>query len=355
MTMHIRTRGASAVLASALLVAACGTSDGGSADVEATGPQGFAATPQYLSALAEQSTAESFRFSQTIALPGVAPTTVGEGAIDGDVVSLMSGPGQPELNIFSDGSDNVYLQVPFLLDIPDSRLDATHSELKTLLEPTDGWLMVTQAQMTGYTAQETEEIVGSGPTQRDPVATVEVVANGQDAEELEPQEIQGEEMVGISAVVRFVDLLEADGTDPDGFVELMSSAFEGMLQGGSVPPEVADSFVETMFDVMVETDVNIDVWVDEAGYLRQMSYAFDMAAILDDTVNHFDDLDLPEVPPSMTTQTTMDFYDYGEDLGLEAPEDAADLTQRPDLFDYWSLMQLMAPQSPQGSAPMAPS
>ena len=37
---------------------------------------------------------------------------------------------------------------------------------------------------------------------------------------------------------------------------------------------------------------------------------------------------------------TTDFFDYGEDMGITVPTDTADLTDRPELFDYWALFQL---------------
>jgi hypothetical protein len=36
----------------------------------------------------------------------------------------------------------------------------------------------------------------------------------------------------------------------------------------------------------------------------------------------------------------MDFFDYGEDMDITVPEETVDLTERPELFDYWELVTL---------------
>lgn len=115
-------------------------------------------------------------------------------------------------------------------------------------------------------------------------------------EELAPQEIDGETMVGIAAEVPQSDIMGAGGVDTDVLEDL---------------PELEE------LDIEVDTDQTqaVEVWIDSDGYLRRITLVGEV----------------------------IDIFGFDEPLDIEVPTEAVDLTDRRDLFEQldieWALMQ----------------
>jgi hypothetical protein len=235
--------------------------------------------------------------------------------------------------------DAAHLRMPFLLDAPDDRLSEELRELRDLVRETDGWMTVHPSQLLTVTDEQVEQMTaGSDPASQDPSAIIDVIAAAQGATERGVTEIRGEDVVGIEAEIGFLDLLAADGTDPEAFLDLF---LEGMMPGiaGSEIPDV-DEFIELMRTVLTEVTLPTEVWIDGDGYLRRMAYSLDMEQVVSVIAAELDEEPPPAGAMGPQMRFTMDFFDYGQGIDITAPEESTDLTDRPDLFDYWALMEL---------------
>lgn len=353
--------------ASFLLAAACGGDSPESGDVVAVAPEGYSATPQYLGQVAEQSGAESFRYEMWMTAGDSEPT--GDpgfrGAIQGEQIASETdsqamfeamnaslaeklGPQgslpPSEASNFSMESVNegelLHLRMPFLLEAPDDLLDPESRELRDLVAETDGWMTIHPSQMLGTSPEELKQAFGGDPASQDPAAMINVIAEAKDASELGASQVRGEDVVGIQAEIGFTDLIGGVGTDSDDFMDLfMDPMLQGIGEAEGLTPAEIDQFSDVLTTVMAEMTLSSEVWVDEDGYVRRFTFAMDLDQLLVDLAEEMGEEPPPPGAMGAPVRITTDFFDYGEDMDITVPADTVDLTDRPELFDYWALVQ----------------
>jgi hypothetical protein len=125
--------------------------------------------------------------------------------------------------------------------------------------------------------------------------------------------IDGTQVNGLAANLTLGEMLEAQGVDPEAFVNQMRASAGG--GPGGAPPGF-DRLIESF----VEMEIPHEVWVDGTGYVRRISCEMDMARVLSDM--------LPAGGlREMSIGSTMDFSDYGdENIEIESPADTVDVT-----------------------------
>jgi hypothetical protein len=87
-------------------------------------------------------------------------------------------------------------------------------------------------------------------------------------------------------------------------------------------------------------DVPAEVWIDGDGYLRRVAFTLDMEQLLVAMAGELGEEPPPSGAIGPQMRITMDYFGYGEDMGITVPAETVDLTDRPELFDYWALTQL---------------
>jgi hypothetical protein len=368
MVRRFRRTSTAIIGASVMVLAACGDDgDGLFGDVEAVAPEGFAATPTYLRSVAERSAAESYRYEMWMTFGDYEPTDdpMFLGAVDGELMWSLNeehagldsmnasleeaiGPVATipreeatrfEAEMVNEG-DRTHMRLPYLLDASDDALYPEARELKSLVQETDGWFTIHTSQMLDLSAEEFDQSSFGNPVDQDPGALIDVISEAQDARELGVSEVRGEDVVGIEAEIGFVEMLEADGIEAEDFADAFLGSMMAGMAPDDVPPSEVDRVTEAVSSVMLELTMPTEVWVDGDGYLRRIAYSMD----LEDFVFAVTDRLGEEPPPGgafgLSMRFTMDVFDYGEEMGITVPEATVDLTERPDLFDYWALVNL---------------
>jgi hypothetical protein len=317
-----------ATLAGAALVggAACADSadSGGesSSDVEAVG--GFEASTSFLRAAADQSTSEGYRTEMRFALGdevdfGAEPLM--SSVIDGDryhmtmdmasmydQMAAQSSESVPQeltgidLSMEMAGDpETLYLRAPMFAALADMVPAGQLGPLGAMGELGDGWGYV---DLTALGEQLPSDVASAlGGQAVDPRALVETVEGADDVQDLGADEIDGEQVRGLSADVSLGELLEAVGQDPDTFAETI----------GVMGTEEAVAAV-------YEVSTPIEVWIDEDGYLRRWVYGYSLAEIAEA-------MDVSAGPGGdMEFNFAVDMFDYGATVEFTAPADAVDLT-----------------------------
>jgi hypothetical protein len=149
-----------------------------------------------------------------------------------------------------------------------------------------------------------EAVTGQGT---DPSAFFDLVAAAEGVEELGDDEIDGVAVTGLSADVGFADMLESSGADAEALAEAMP--------GGDM---------EQVMGAMGDLTMPLEVWVDDEGLVRRMSYELDMEELATA-------LDIPEEElgedDRFALGYTVDVTDYGaDDIDIRFPEDSIDVT-----------------------------
>jgi hypothetical protein len=157
----------------------------------------------------------------------------------------------------------------------------------------------------------------------DPGALLDLVASADDVEELGTDEVDGEPVNGLGAPLTMGELMEAQGTDSARFVDQLSANIGGAQQPGG---EDAAAAVEAV----MAAEVPFEVWVDGKGYVRRLSFEYDMVELMSSiggerASREFD---------TFTMGSTIDYSDYGdESIQIEVPPpDAANAVDVTDAF-----------------------
>jgi hypothetical protein len=201
--------------------------------------------------------------------------------------------------------DTLYLRAPMFAALSDIGGGADAGVPPALVDLGDGWGSIDVAALGDALPADVQNAITGGQA-FDPTVYLELVSGAEGVEELGTRDIDGEQVTGLSAEVSFGDLLEAAGTDPSAFGELG-------------PNEATDD----LYDQMTRMTTPVEVWVDEAGFVRQIAYTLDMSELLDALGESSSALG-----GDMSFGYTMDLYDYGdESISIEAPADATDITE----------------------------
>ena len=310
---------ASALAASALLVGAAACSDEGEPDALTGGeadtgePGRFAATAAYLGQAADRSAAEGYRtelrFSMSDEVGDDSPL-MASGTIEGDafhmemdlgpmmseVAESVGEPMPPEMAgmdltmEMAGDADAFYLRAPMM-----ATLGGGTGVAGDLAAIGDGWGFVDMAALGEHVPGDVASALGAQSV--DPQAVVAVVQGVDDVEEIGRAEVRGVAVQGLAAEVSMGELMEASGQDPEAIA----------AAGG-----------EAVFDM----PATIEVWVDDDGYLRRMTFGYDLAEVVGA---------MGEDPSSfgmadMRFSYMMDMFDYGATVDFEAPADAVDIT-----------------------------
>jgi hypothetical protein len=301
--------------------------DGGGGPTDTSGGTGgFAATAEFLKEAATRSADVSHRIEARIGLgelaDGAAPAMTGE--IDGasshlrmdlgvimEEVSAGMGLGDVgevfgdtdmTMETLSDG-ETMYIRAPFFAALGDMMPAGTSapgaSELAAL---GDGWGSVSIDELGEVLPEDVAASI-AGQQSFNPRAAVEMMENTEGVEDLGTQEIDGVTQHGLRAQVTFADLVRTSGSDPETFAEA-ASAGAG----------------EEVMDELLQTRMPIEVWIDDAGYLRTLTYTLSMGDIADAVGGG--DLGLGE----MDFVYAISFSDYGGDFTFEFPSEATDIT-----------------------------
>jgi hypothetical protein len=335
-----RTRtigGLAAALTLALVGAACGEADGDGGgitigDGDGDGKGGaeavdFQPTAAFVAEAAERSAAEPYRMDLAMSFAGSDSVPMATAMVDGDR-SQMSLDMAEMLTVISQGMgsvggavpefegvdmtmemitlpDTLYLRAPMFAALSDIGGGADAGVPPALVDLGDGWGSIDVAALGDALPADVQNAITGGQA-FDPTVYLELVSDAEGVEELGTRDIDGERVTGLSAEVSFGDLLEAAGTDPSAFGELG-------------PNEATDD----LYDQMTGMTTPVEVWVDEAGFVRQIAYTLDMSELLDALGEGSSPLG-----GDMSFGYTMDLYDYGdESISIEAPADATDITE----------------------------
>lgn len=324
----------SALAASTLLAGAAACASEGDdpvADVqtEAVEPGQFEATATYLKAAAEQSTAEGYhmemRFSMTGEVDDDAPPMMA-GEVDGDryhfvmdlspmmsqMADTMGESLPPEMAVLdltmemAGDPETLYLRAPMFAALGDlvPGGGAGLGPAAGLADLGDGWGYVDMQALGDLVP--TDVAAALGGQSLDPGTIVAMIEGAEGVEELGDDEIDGTPVHGLTAEVSMGDLLEAVGQDP-----------EALAQAGSMG---ADDMLASIYEMATD----IQVWVDDDGYLRRMVYGYSFDQIAEAMG---EDAGLAGMS-GMQFSYAMDMSDYGAAVEFEPPADAVDITDQ---------------------------
>jgi hypothetical protein len=276
---------------------------------------GAEATPTYLAAAADRSTADAYRFEQAVdfAIPGAeadaVPLVSGEvddgrthvrmdlGAMFESMSSMTASLGgelPPELlsgdltmESLVDGTV-VYLRAPMFATI--AAMDPT-ARLGPFSQLGDGWGRFDVSAFDDLVPGDVTEAL-AGTDTADPDALVDLVRSAEEVEDLGRSERRGDEVAGLRAELTLRDLLVAQGADTS---MMLSDAFTDVV-------------------------VPIEVWIDAEGYVREVEVDVDVAAVASSMG--------PDVPmEGFNMTTTVELFDHGDpSIEVVPPAEAVDLT-----------------------------
>jgi hypothetical protein len=294
----------------------------GAADVEAARPEGFEASPAYLSAAIDASSGVPHRFEATVTLgerrngdfEGLEDVPAMRGESDGVRSSSTSDPAEmadamggmpPELedadlttSVVTEG-DIAYVHAPGYAEIDLPVDDTTPPIVRLAEELGDKWGRVDLTALGDDAGQLFSQL--NGGQNLDPAFYLELVQAADQVEELGGDIVDGRAQIGLAADVPMAALLEAQGIDPEALA-------------ASAPPEFAD-LAESM-------TMAVEVWLDGDGRVRRL--VMDMGQGLDDLVEQYDvEGEEAEVLTSMEIITKVTFSDHGdESIAVEVPAEA---------------------------------
>ena len=286
-------------------------------------------TAAFMAQAAEQSEGESFRFETSMSMSGIpgAPTI--------DDVELMTGESDGTRTHMVMDFDELFGQIgegeempPQLagMDLsmemiadPDalylkSGLLAMASQMlggeaEVLGQLDDQWGKVDLEAFTDLLPADVAKQLGAQGT--DPTAMLDLLREVGDVEELGSETQNGVAVTGYAAEVSLEDLLEAQGMSVEDFTAMFGGgdAAEGM-------------------EAILEVTMPIEVWVDDEGYVRREVMTIGGSELVD----AIEDADTPvsaeeaEAMESFVVEMDMRMNDYGDDITVDVPEDAVDVT-----------------------------
>jgi hypothetical protein len=337
-----RRAAASAVALSTLLVgaSACASeSDSPDTATDSTEtdvvPGEFVATAAYLHQAADQSAAEGYRmdvlFSFTEEVDETAPPLM-TGVIDGDdyhmtmdlgtmMTQLSDQLGEPmppevaslDMTMEMAGDlESLYLRAPMFATLAGAP-GAGGDPAADLAAIGDGWGYVDLTALGDQLPADLAAALGGQGV--DPQATIDIIRDAENVEDLGAGEVQGEPVQGLAAEVTMADLMEASGQDAGALADL------GSVDG------------DDTIDELYGTATTIEVWIDEDGFLRRMAFGFgtdDLAGALGEDAAAMGAAGLGDLHFSYA----MDMYDYGATVDFEVPPDTVDITD-----EYLALIQ----------------
>jgi hypothetical protein len=324
-----------------LIVAACAQEATAPDTATGTGAEigEFAATSDYLSAVADETDGSTYRMAMDMTMRVGAegeslemggPVMTGEA--DGDLSAMTLDLGElfrdaaaqapdPSLDgllggdltmeMITDG-ETLYLRAPFFATIAQMALDtgATRGDLGPLADLAalgDEWGRVDLSEMSPSEIAST-----AGAQTADPKVFLDMLARGTDVRDLGTQTIDGDQVRGLAATVTYQDMIEAQDLDADDVRGQFGAA------AGS-PPDDVD--VDELLDALFALEMPIEVWVDDEDHVRRITMAMNMTPVLE----RFDD----EMTggADFSADFSIDFFDYGdESIDIEVPTAAVDVT-----------------------------
>jgi hypothetical protein len=334
-------------IAAVAIAAGAGCAREASPDVIAGAGTRVEATSEFLAAVSERSRAEPYRYeaSLTMGTGGAAslvPVMSITGEVDGERTStrmdmsqmldtlgdaddvppeLVSG--DPMMEMVTDGQ-SMYVRAPVLGAMEDTLDEAVGAsggdfQFPPILAELDGdtWGRVDLDEVAG-------DLGTSGVTggqNADPTAMLDLVATADDPRELGGNRIQGVAVEGIGATITHGELVTSGGAVSED--EIIEQLRESMPD--DLPPGVDASDIDAAFEAMFDTEILLEVWVDEEGLVRQFVFELDMGTMMSDLGEALDE---PEPPPFVPTmRMAMDFLDYGdESIEVEIPAESVDIT-----------------------------
>lgn len=317
-----------AVSVMAVTAVACGEVGDDAADVEVGPPAGFAATPEYVADAIGDLDEVPHRFEMSVSIgveTGGRSGDIGStlrGEFDGERLGLAMEPnsalgfGLEGETILDRPAKVLYVRVAnteeMLKVVPD--VGPQRDFLEALATSGDRWGRVDLRAIEDVLPDDfVDQAAALNVQGLSPSRFARLVTDAESVEEVGTEEIQGETMTGLAAMVSAGDISRAQ-------------------TGGSAAPSstttVPDDEPEpgSIADLMADLHYQVEVWFDHAGNIRRL--------VLDQT-EAYDDLregigDEPDAaPPSLTSVITLDLFDYGDDLHVPVPDtrDTVDVTE----------------------------
>jgi hypothetical protein len=309
------------------------------------GPQVEAST-DFLAAVSERSSAEPYRYEArlTLGTGGAArrmPVMSVTGEVAGERMSMrmdmsemladLSDDVPPELTgtdpmmeMVSDGA-SMYIRAPLLAALPDTTPEDTDGApsrelaFPPVLAELDGdtWGRVDLDAVAGDLG--TFDVTGG--QNADPTAMLDIVAAADDPRELGGNTIQGVAVEGLGATVTYGELVTSGGAiSEDELAEQLGAAMPDDLGA-----RVDGGDIDAVFDAMFDTEIPVEVWVDDEGLVRQFVFELDMGTMMSDLGESLDEPDPPPFVPTM--RMAMDFLDYGDQsIEVVIPAESVDIT-----------------------------
>lgn len=262
------------------------------------------ASPELVVEAADQSAAEAYEMTTTY-FDGNEPYEILTGATDGRLteISLSFEPmfegGVPHMMEMVGDDTTQYVRTSVFTIGERGLLPEVPEAARPLQELGAEWGRVDMRRFgegTAGIAATSGRPVAYGPPIPGPL--FDVVSDSEAVDELGREEVDGEEMTGFSVEVSVNDLYPSRGLEPI------------IAEGSEDEYAVGD-------DVMVP----LDVWIDDAGFIRRFDYEFDMAEV-GEAVDG-------EQRDESIYRYRLDMYDYGAgDIRIELPAgpDAPDMT-----------------------------
>lgn len=296
----------------------------------------FAATSEYLTGIAEATDGQTYRvaFDMTMRFSGEGesvemggPLMTGE--VDGDMSAmtmdlgamfddlanqLPAGEAPPDELLGSDltmemvtDASTLYLRAPYFASLADMAGGAANDlgPLGDLAELDDQWGRIDMSRVS-----PSQVASAAGSQSADPQAYLDIVAQGDDVQDLGTDAIDGAEVRGLGATITYGDMVSAQGLDPDDI-------------RGQLPLPDGDEAFDDVADAMLAMEVPVEVWVDGDDHVRRISLAFDMG----DLLAGIESVGPAPADLSMGFDMSMSFSDYGdESIEIEVPQASVDLT-----------------------------
>lgn len=330
--------GVLASIAAALMAGGAGCSGDDAGGDVVVGAVDFEPTAQFLTDASRRTSASAYRVDMAmdmhVARDGDelsldAPVMAGE--LDGDryryvidmeefLNQMAAGEDEPlpvlrdyTIEVVGDG-DTLYVRTPFIAAIADvARPGRDLGARGELVELGDRWGRVDLRQLGDVSLAELQQLLGAPiDAELDPRLVLDLVAGADDVEELGTDVVGGVGVNGLGAEVPLADLLEAEGTDPEEYVDEVAARDIGGLDA-----ELRAAVAERA----LESEASYEVWVDGDGYVRRIALEVDVTEILGWALTMATGLD------EYTVGGTVDYADYGDrSIAIELPADAVDAT-----------------------------
>jgi hypothetical protein len=331
------------LVTAATLGAACGDGGGeaagdgeGATDVETVD---FEATGAFLASASERSAAEPYRFEMSLAMTIAADgqnvdvaAPFSSGAVRGDAFAqtidlneymsqmastMGAGASMPNLDLTMEtvvDGETMWLRAPMFAQLGELGASALPPGLAEL---GDGWGRIDISSLGPEAVTEAAGLTGS-PTAGDPRQVLAMLETADDVTELGEDAVDGDPVDGIGASMTMRELAESGGTDVDGLTEQVTAQ-----AGDEMTPEQA----ETVTQAMLETEVPIEAWVDDDGYVRRIVMTIDLG----ETISGLGEQ--AGAPEQFVVGTTVEFTDYGDEgIDVAPPPEAADAVDLTEAF-----------------------